>query len=621
MKYRPEIDGLRALAVIPVILFHAGSSLFSGGFVGVDIFFVISGYLITTIIIDELDRGTFSIVNFYERRARRILPALFLVMLACIPFAWFWLLPGEMKDFSRSIISVSFFVSNVFFWRDAGYFGAASELKPLLHTWSLAVEEQFYIIFPLFLLGAWRFGKRVIVVTLILLAISSLFIANWASFNGREGSFFLLPTRGWELLIGCLAALYISKNGIETKPIISQSISLVGIFCILFSMLYYNGSTPFPSVYGLVPTIGTALIILFANNKTVIGKLLGSKPFVGVGLLSYSAYLWHQPILAFARHKDLYLPTFQSITIIVIGTLTLSYFSWRYVESYFRQRGKVAKNTIFTLSLAGTALFICAGALGALTNGFEHRIPAADRYMAGIRNPDMGKYVSKRFIEAQLKEFSIDDKRKKVVIIGDSFSKDLVNAVYESPLKNRYQISTYYISGECGNLYIEEDFSKNIKDVALSGCRNTNWYNNEILRLRLREADEIWLSSNWQLWVAELLPKSVANLQKDYGKRILVFGSKRFGDILLKKILNTPSEQRSKLENMFGDEFLRVNKLMQNTISPDKFINVSELLCSSDLSCHLLTSNGDLISHDGTHLTPKGAEFLGSGLSSHPLIH
>lgn len=621
MKYRPEIDGLRALAVIPVILFHAGSSLFSGGFVGVDIFFVISGYLITTIIADELDREDFSVVNFYERRARRILPALFLVMGACIPFAYYWLLPGEMKDFSRSILSVSFFISNVFFWRDSGYFGAASELKPLLHTWSLAVEEQFYIVFPLFLFGAWRFGRRKIAVTLVLLAIASLFLAHWTSFNGREGSFFLLPTRGWELLIGCLVAFYISKEGGITHSVISQSMSLLGFLGIVFSMLCYDGNTPFPSLYALVPTIGAALIILFASNRTLLGKLLGSKPLVGVGLMSYSAYLWHQPILAFARHKDLYAPTFLSMTIIVIGTLSLSYFSWRYVEGYFRQKEKVARNTIFGLSAVWTAAFACAGALGSVTNGFDYRFPAADRYMAGIRNPEMGEYVSKRFVEAQLKEFSADDKRKKIVIIGDSFSKDLVNVVYESSLKDRYQVSTYYISSECGNLYVEDDLSRNIKSVALFGCRSVNWYNKEKLKVRLREADEIWLSSDWQFWVAELVPKSVANLQRDYGKRILVFGSKRFGDVNLKKILGTPPEQRVNLKNVFDDEFLRVNKLMQKIIPSDVFIDVSKLLCSGELSCHLLTPDGHLISHDGSHLTPEGAKFLGAALSSHPLIH
>ena len=160
MKYRAEIDGLRALAVLPVILFHAGFELFSGGFVGVDVFFVISGYLITTIIIDDIENNRFSIVNFYERRARRILPALFFVMLVCIPFAWMWMLPEQMKDFSQSFVAVALFASNILFWQESDYFDAASEEKPLLHTWSLAVEEQYYLLFPIFLLLAWRFGRN-----------------------------------------------------------------------------------------------------------------------------------------------------------------------------------------------------------------------------------------------------------------------------------------------------------------------------------------------------------------------------------------------------------------------------------------------------------------------------
>jgi peptidoglycan/LPS O-acetylase OafA/YrhL len=160
MIYRREIDGLRAIAVVPVILFHAGVTVFSGGYVGVDVFFVISGYLITSILIGELEQGNFSIARFYERRARRILPALFFVMLCCIPFAWMWMLPSELKDFSQSIAAVVFFASNVLFWREEGYFAPTAELKPLLHTWSLAVEEQYYLLFPVFLLLAWRFGRN-----------------------------------------------------------------------------------------------------------------------------------------------------------------------------------------------------------------------------------------------------------------------------------------------------------------------------------------------------------------------------------------------------------------------------------------------------------------------------
>jgi peptidoglycan/LPS O-acetylase OafA/YrhL len=199
MKYRAEIDGLRALAVLPVILFHAGFEWFSGGFVGVDVFFVISGYLITTIIISEMADGKFSIINFYERRARRILPALFFVMAACLPFAWFWLAPTHLKNFGQSLAAVSTFSSNILFWWESGYFDTAAELKPLLHTWSLAVEEQFYLLFPLLLMITWRLGVRWILTLLALLFLCSLALAHWGAYNYPTASFYMLPTRGWEL--------------------------------------------------------------------------------------------------------------------------------------------------------------------------------------------------------------------------------------------------------------------------------------------------------------------------------------------------------------------------------------------------------------------------------------
>ncbi len=206
MKYRAEIDGLRALAVLPVILFHAGFEWFSGGFIGVDVFFVISGYLITSMIIAEMNEGNFSIVNFYERRARRILPALFFVMFLCLPFAWLWLTPNYLKDFGQSLVAVSTFSSNILFWLEDGYFDPVSELKPLLHTWSLAIEEQYYILFPIFLILTWRFGIKWILILLSLIFLVSLSITQWGSDNAPSAAFYLLPTRGWELLLGVFSA-------------------------------------------------------------------------------------------------------------------------------------------------------------------------------------------------------------------------------------------------------------------------------------------------------------------------------------------------------------------------------------------------------------------------------
>ncbi len=216
MKYRIEIDGLRALAVIPVIFFHAGFSFFNGGYVGVDIFFVISGYLITSIILNDLKKDKFSIINFYERRARRILPALFFVMLFCIPFAYFFLLPDEMVKFGRSLIAVSLFGSNFLFWQESGYFDLASELKPLLHTWSLAIEEQFYIFFPILFALIWKyFRSKVFISFLFLFFLSFFFMLIGETIKPNNMFFFyMLPARGWEILSGALIAYYMDSNRI-----------------------------------------------------------------------------------------------------------------------------------------------------------------------------------------------------------------------------------------------------------------------------------------------------------------------------------------------------------------------------------------------------------------------
>lgn len=373
MDYRREIDGLRALAVLPVMLFHAGFETFSGGFVGVDVFFVISGYLITTIILAELEQGKFSIVNFYERRARRILPALFLVMLFCIPFAWFWLLPSDMKDFSQSLVAVSVFASNILFWRKSGYFDTAAELKPLLHTWSLAVEEQYYVLFPLFLMLCWKLGKRSILVTFGLVFVASLAVAECAAYTKPAAAFYLLPTRGWELLIGAFAAFYLSR---ENRKAFGKGLSefggWLGVALILYAVFAYSKTTPFPGFYALVPTLGAVLIILFATQKTTVGKFVSNKAFVGIGLVSYSAYLWHQPLFAFLKHSD-FDDTKEIYALLILLTLLLAFVSWKFVETPFRKKSLFERKAIFIFAILGSTFFIGLGVFGHRTNGFDSR--------------------------------------------------------------------------------------------------------------------------------------------------------------------------------------------------------------------------------------------------------
>lgn len=372
MNYRREIDGLRAVAVLPVILFHAGFKFFSGGYVGVDVFFVISGYLITSIIIAEKKEGTFSLIGFYERRARRILPALFFVIMACLPFAYFWMSPNYIKYFSESLVAVSVFTSNFLFFIQSGYFDTQSGLKPLLHTWSLAVEEQYYLLFPLFLLLTWRCGKQWVVSILIALAIFSLALAEWSSFNHTAANFYLLPTRGWELLIGCFIAFFQDARkgkleqytGTMASKLFGQWLSFVGLFSITFAVLTFNEATRYPSLLALIPTLGAALIILFATQKSLIGRFLGSKLLVGIGLISYSAYLWHQPLFVFARLTSVEKPSELRLGFLVIFAILLGYFTWKYIESPFRDRKRYKRKTVFILAALLSSMMIGLGLIG-----------------------------------------------------------------------------------------------------------------------------------------------------------------------------------------------------------------------------------------------------------------
>ena len=365
MKYRPEIDGLRALAVIPVVLFHAGFKVFGGGYVGVDVFFVISGYLITSIILNELESGTFSLIHFYERRARRILPALFLVIFVCLPFAWMWLPPTDKIAFSESLVAVPFFASNILFYKTSGYFDIATELKPLIHTWSLAVEEQYYVLFPAFLLLTWKLGKRWIVGLLAVGFVTSLSSALWLSMKDSSFVFYMLPTRGWEVLIGAFIAFYFDNRNIRKQNyIVHQLASLIGIIFIAYAVITYSDQTPYPSIYTLAPTLGAALVIVFATHKTLVGKLLGSRLFVGIRLISYSAYLWHQPMFAFARERSLDNPSLLLMATLAMMSFVLAYISWRYIERPFRNKFCFSRERIFVYGALCSALFIGIGLIG-----------------------------------------------------------------------------------------------------------------------------------------------------------------------------------------------------------------------------------------------------------------
>lgn len=392
LHYRPEIDGLRALAVLPVMLFHAGFALFSGGFIGVDIFFVISGYLITSIILGELQTGRFSLVTFYERRARRILPALCVMMLVCIPLAWHWLDPQDLKSFAKSLVAVPLFSSNVLFWRETGYFDTGVELKPLLHTWTLAVEEQYYVLFPLLLMAAWKVARRWIVPLLAVLALASLALAQRGAAADSSAAFYLLHARAWELLVGSFIAFYFARYPQQQAAPIRpwhQLGALAGLGLIAFGVFSFDHSTVFPGLNALVPTLGAALIIVCARRQTWVGQLLASRPLVAVGLISYSAYLWHQPVFAFARNSTLVAPAPLTMLLLTGVSLALAWLSWRFVEGAFRDRQRVSRGQIFRYGALVSVLFMAVGVTGFINNGFANRFDVDPAAMSAFNDPDI----------------------------------------------------------------------------------------------------------------------------------------------------------------------------------------------------------------------------------------
>jgi peptidoglycan/LPS O-acetylase OafA/YrhL len=607
MKYRREIDGLRALAILPVILFHAGFAPFGGGFVGVDVFFVISGYLITTIILAELEQGRFSLVNFYERRARRILPALFLVMLACLPFAWAWLLPDDMEDFSQSLIAVPVFASNILFWRQNGYFDTAAELKPLLHTWSLAVEEQYYVLFPLFLMLFWRIGKRWLLAVMAVVFVVSLMLAEWASVARPAAAFYLLPPRGWELLIGAFAAFYLAR--VNRAPFgrgLSEVAGWTGLALILYAVFAYSKDTPFPGFYALVPTVGSVLIILFATHETTVGRLVGNRVFVGIGLVSFSAYLWHQPLFAFARYifgryADETEPGLVVFGLLSVVSFALAWLSWRFVETPFRHKGTFGRRAIFTFALAGSLFFIAVGLYGTWRQGDVGRYP---RDVIAFFQLKTASDAIVWPLKDQLRGAPFDPAKPKILVIGDSNSGDFINTLAASPVTAGASLSSLFKTDGCGNLYMPRTvFLDRVDPDSARVCPRNDDLLSDRSRQLMAEADVVFFASNWRDWEADLMPESYASLQAEFGDKFWFVGTKHVDFI--------PRDHVARHENTTfpalvppDDTSVAINRTLKAAVG-DRLIDPLAFFCGPT-GCDLLTPEGDLIFIDGFHLTKVG---------------
>ncbi len=422
MQHRPEIDGLRAIAVIPVILFHVGLGLFSGGFIGVDVFFVISGFLITGIIHAEVNSGTFSLARFYQRRIKRILPALTVTIIGTLLAGFLLLLPEQLVTLGQSVIATALFSSNIWLSRQAGYFAALSDMMPLLHTWSLAIEEQFYIALPLLVCYFRRF-PRLLVPAIAALAITSFIINLRLTSNSPNLAFYSFFGRSWELLAGSFLAVVPLISNRLTR----ETASFVGLCLIGFAVVTFDDTTIFPGVTALIPVIGASLVI-YGGGTTVFGKVLGSRPLVWIGLISYSLYLWHWPIIVFSKQltvsSELSPPW---ILISLIMTVAASVLSWRYIEQPFRHV-RTQRLHLFRHAGAVLALAIAFGYLPISARGFPARY--SDRalaYMNGESSP-RGKVCVEQ--GARTLDFcTIGKGHPSFVLWGDSHAGALLPAI------------------------------------------------------------------------------------------------------------------------------------------------------------------------------------------------
>ena len=620
MVYRKEIDGLRAIAVMSVILFHAGFEWFKGGYIGVDVFFVISGYLITSLIVSERMENNFSLVKFYERRARRVLPALFFIMLVSIPCAWLLMLPYQLEDFAKSILAVCVFSSNILFWRESGYFSEATELKPLLHTWSLSIEEQFYLFFPLGLLAVWRFGLKKMAQISTVICLLSLCLAEWMAEKGIiVANFYLMPTRAWELLIGSLVALYLLRAK-RTGCKLDEFGSVLGIGMIVYSVLMFDKTSSVPGLMALIPTLGTALVLIFAVQGTIINTILSTPWMVGLGLISYSAYLWHQPMFAFAR---LWMPSPSYRAVLFLGlilaTLFLAWLTWLFVERPFRLKSAFSRRQVFSGIAVSMAVFCSLAVMGIIGQGGFNRFPEKDRKLLAVNPINLGRYTEKTFKQMRGNSFKQDAGTLRVAIIGDSLAEDLVNMIVENGYMSTAQIVTFTITAQCPK-YLGG------ADVAALYSQHGEYYNKEYCDKNsniaesvglARSADVVVLAASWRKWEVERILETLLAYDLKPEKKFIIIGPKSFGAISVRSYIDLSETERIHVRNPIPANVLIANSILRDALPPTIFVDVISILCGNGATCPVFTPRGELISYDGVHFTPEGARFAGERVFEH----
>lgn len=638
LTYRPEIDGIRTVAIISVLIYHAkfsilGTEILSGGFLGVDVFFVLSGFLITSLIHKEwAETGEFSIIHFYERRARRLLPALFVVIFVSWLLAWKTLLPQQMIDLVQSQISSIFFMSNLYWWDASQVYGARSGLfEPFLHTWSLAVEEQFYILFPfiyLFLIKTFKRDRFIISIGFISIAVGILF-AEYVNQQSWSLSFFWLPSRFWELLSGALLAfLLIRYPTFGRTKILLQIMPLIGMTLIVLSMwvmelqLHHPGSGTFATI------LGTVLLIWFANPNEITTRILSSKIFVAIGLISYSLYLWHYPIFSIARIAG-YDSGHHKIAWIILSFLA-AYLTYLFVETPFRQRDTItARKLIYCLFGAllviatfTTTILLNDGLKSRLShlievygvNEFDNEILRQESWavlgnLASKQGHERSTAYEPSKFEATVEWFSSDPTTEKLLIIGNSHAKDMFNVLHLSqhlfPGKEfaRFGLDANLKDNQIEQLFASPNFKKASKTLISFKYQQETFPPLEKLIHRIKEQGK-----------AVVLLSNTPEFNKINNLPIFDWNLRRNNAALNRQDVNELAWKNRKIAAV---EKMN-NKLRDLSMSLGVPILYKEkFICDpQQKSCDLITTEGIKTLYDYGHYTTAGAKYFGRKIAA-----
>lgn len=625
LHYRKDIDGLRAIAVLSVIGFHAFPQWIPGGFIGVDIFFVISGYLISSILFKTLANGSFSLIDFYQRRIKRIFPALMIVLASCYIVGWFTLLGNDFKSLGKHLAYGAGFFSNFILLDESGYFDTAAEYKPLLHLWSLGIEEQFYAVWPLLVILTFHRKYFFIVIMLTIIALS-FSLGSVALYSNPSGSFYLPQYRAWELLLGALLAYIAIQPNNLSKKIPTLNIvtyanikATIGLTLIIASVFLYNRSMPFPGWRALLPTIGTLLLISAGNNAYINRKLLSHYWVVFFGLISYPLYLWHWPIIVFTKiiiGEELSITT---ICIVLLISTLLAYLTYRLVEIPIKK----APSFIVPFLLGISILISCLGFWSYRNDGLLFRFPKSIQYLSNAKEllANMDKITSSWrqntcFLIANYngafsnecadKDFS--STTRSLFLWGDSHAAMLYNAFTTLQPKYSFALAQYNVAS-CAPL---------INAYSESFCPNRI----EFIKEKIRELrpNTVVLEARWDKYEFSKLPETIAFLKKAGVKHIIVIGMTPIWDgkglpaIIIDHFnRKIPHEipERILIENI--NQQLEFDKNLKAMAEENGAIYLSALNALCDKSGCLATQGDDLLdltTLDYGHLTPLASVYL-----------